>query len=141
MAVHAIPGYSNSPQTNALSPGLEKDQEVKPLLFAILMTLTASFATAAADLSGFPRDEESLKALNATQLQIVHEAVHKCWIGGRPQGAYAKACVVNTTEAWIAAQHDPELEAFNLALPMHVRYDENWPDSFWQRLVVTQKSS
>jgi len=105
---------------------------------ALVLLLCGPALAADAVLSGFPRDAASLEAINAEQLKIVHEAVSSCWkLPGRPQGAYAKACVVNSTESIIQAMQDPELLAFHRALPMHVRYDDNRPASYWQHMVQT----
>jgi hypothetical protein len=43
---------------------------------------------------------------------------------------------MNTTEAALAARKDEILKAYSDALPMNVRYNENRPATFWQRLVI-----
>lgn len=104
--------------------------------FVLATLLLAQTAATTDEWTGFPRDAVSLKALNGEQLAIVSEATSRCWAyEGRPQGVGPKACVINTTESVLLTRHDPELQAFHRALPMHVRYDAKRQDSYWQRMV------
>lgn len=109
-------------------------------LLIVLLVLISGVATASVPaVSGFPRDEASLRSLDSQQLRVVRRAGSQCWHGG--QGGFAsndplsRACVMNGTEAMLANMKDPVLKAFSDALPLNVRYDENRPAYYWQRLV------
>jgi hypothetical protein len=90
--------------------------------------------------SGFPRDEASLRHLDGVQLRIVRRASAQCWHAGQggfgARGAVARVCVMNATEAALAARKDEILKAFSDALPMNARYNENRPALYWQRLAI-----
>ena len=93
-----------------------------------------------AGLSGFPRDAASLRQLEDQHLRIVRRASAQCWHAG--QGGFgarnpvARACIMNATEAALAARKDEILKAYSDALPLQARYDANRPALYWQRLVI-----
>jgi hypothetical protein len=93
-----------------------------------------------AGLSGFPRDAASLRQLEEQHLRIVRRASAQCWHAGQggfgARGPVARACVINAVEAALAARKDEILKAYSDALPMNVRYNENRPAYYWQRLVI-----
>lgn len=107
------------------------------LTIALLFAAIAAQAAPAA--GGFPRDAESLRALDSQQLRIVRRAGAQCWHAGQggfgARGPIARACVINGTEGMIASAKDPVLKSFHDALPMHARYNEYRPAYFWQQLV------
>ena len=116
-------------------------------LFALILPNGGSTARAGADVgddpagkSSFPRDEASLRQLDGEQLRIVRRASAQCWHAGHggfgAPGPVARVCVMNATEAALAARKDDILKAYSDALPMNVRYNENRPALYWQRLVV-----
>jgi hypothetical protein len=43
---------------------------------------------------------------------------------------------MNATEAALASRKDEILKAYSDALPMNVRYNENRPGLYWQRLII-----
>lgn len=115
---------------------------------ALGMTLAASLASpgaaparAGADigddpagLSGFPRDAASLRQLDGVQLRVVRRARSQCWHAG--PGVVERACIINATEAALAARKDEILKAYSDALPLNARYDPYRPALYWQRLVI-----
>jgi hypothetical protein len=114
---------------------------------AVSLPLAPGAARAGADIgddptgkSGFPRDAASLRHLDAEQLRIVRRASAQCWHAGQggfgARGPVSRACVMNATEAALAARKDDILKAYSDALPMNVRYNENRPALYWQRLVI-----
>jgi hypothetical protein len=114
---------------------------------AVSLPLTSGAARAGADIgddptgkSGFPRDAASLRQLDAEQLRIVRRASAQCWHAGQggfgARGPVSRACIMNATEAALAARKDEILKAYSDALPMNVRYDRNRPSLYWQRLVI-----
>ncbi|MFN9356775.1 MAG: hypothetical protein ACK6A4_08180 [Alphaproteobacteria bacterium] len=114
---------------------------------ATLLPGSTGVARAGADVgddptgkSGFPRDAASLRHLAGEQLRIVRRASAQCWHAGQggfgARGPVARVCVMNTTEAALAARKDEILKAYSDALPMNARYNENRPATFWQRLVI-----
>lgn len=114
---------------------------------AALLPVAAGPARAGADVgddpagqSGFPRDAASLRLLDGEQLRIVRRASAQCWHGGQggfgARGPVARVCIMNATEAALAARKDDILKAYSDALPMNVRYNENRPALYWQRLVI-----
>lgn len=120
------------------------------LMTAVAATLSPAgtgVARAGADVgddptgkSGFPRDAASLRHLDGEQLRIVRRASAQCWHAGQggfgARGPVARACVMNATEAALSARKDEILKAYSDALPMNVRYDENRPSTYWQRLTI-----
>lgn len=114
---------------------------------ATLLPAGTGVARAGADVgddptgkSGFPRDAASLRHLDGEQLRIVRRASAQCWHAGQggfgARGAVARVCVMNATEAALAARKDEILKAYSDALPMNVRYNENRPALYWQRLII-----
>jgi hypothetical protein len=114
---------------------------------AALLSIAAGPARAGADVgddpsgkSGFPRDEASLRHLDGEQLRIVRRASAQCWHAGQggfgAGGPVARVCVMNATEAALASRKDEILKAYSDALPMNVRYNENRPGLYWQRLII-----
>lgn len=113
------------------------------LVVAMVAFMLSSVGLAAATtqaVNGFPRDAESLRALDNAQLRIVRRAGAQCWhLGEGGFGSHSvisRACVMNGTEGTLASLHDPVLKAFSDALPMHARYDEYRAAYYWQRLVI-----
>jgi hypothetical protein len=109
------------------------------LLAAALVGSAAVAGPVAYQPGGFPRDEASLRALDAKQLRIVRRAGAQCWHsfegGFRSRGPASRACVIGQTEGAITSTDDAALVAYHNALPFHVRYDEYRPGYYWQRFV------
>jgi len=108
-------------------------------LAAGLATSAASAEPAAYQPGAFPRDATSLRDLDSQQLRIVRRAGAMCWHSGefgfRARGVRSRACVIGTTESAVRSSEDAALAAFHQALPFNVRYDENRPAYYWQRLL------
>ena len=77
-----------------------------------------------------PRDSESLSALNLKQLIVVQEAAQACRGVGR-----SIACIMMQVDSVVSQSNDPALKAFNAALPMQARYNQDRPASYWQLMV------
>jgi len=109
------------------------------ILAALLVGLSGAAMAATTEPSGFPRDVESLRALDTQQLRIVRRASVQCWHSGQgglgSKGPLTRACIITGAEGMIASLKDPVLKSFHDALPMHARYDENRSSYFWQRLI------
>lgn len=109
------------------------------ILAALLVGLSGAAVAATTEPAGFPRDADSLRALDTQQLRIVRRASVQCWHSGQgglgSKGPITRACIINGSEGMIASLKDPALKSFHDALPMHARYDENRPSYFWQRLI------
>jgi hypothetical protein len=109
------------------------------LLAAALVGSAAVAGPVAYQPGGFPRDEASLRALDAKQLRIVRRAGAQCWHSGeggfRSRGPASRACIISLTERAIGDSDNPPLVAYHNALPFGVRYDEHRPAYYWQRFV------
>lgn len=109
------------------------------IMAMVFLGLTGAALASTPEPTGFPRDVNSLRALDSQQLRIVRRAGAQCWHSGQGglgvKGPVARACIINGTEGMIASLKDPVLKSFHDALPMHARYDEYRPAYFWQRLV------
>ncbi len=109
------------------------------IMAMVFLGLTGAALAATPEPTGFPRDVDTLRSLDAQQLRIVRRAGAQCWHSGQgglgTKGPIARACIINGTEGMIASLKDPVLKSFHDALPMHARYDEYRPAYFWQRLV------
>jgi len=118
---------------------------MRATLIAVIVTFLTFGATAMADPvayqpGGFPRDEASLRELDNRQLRIVRRAGAQCWHSGeggfRSPSARSRGCVISTTESAMRSSDSPALLAFHQALPFSVRYNENRPAYYWQRLAA-----
>ncbi len=118
---------------------------MRSLFFGLAVATALAVTTAAAGPvayhpGAFPRDEASLRDLDSRQLRIVRRAGAQCWHSGeggfRSPGARARGCVISTTESAMRSSDSPALVAFHQALPFNVRYSENRPAYYWQRLAA-----
>lgn len=106
---------------------------------AAISLIGASFA-GAQDTGALPHDEPSLRALDNAQLRIVRRAMSQCVHFGEAQfgasrSARARACLIPLADRAVASAEDPALQAYHQWLPFGIRYDENRPGTYWQRLV------
>lgn len=112
---------------------------MRSLLYGLLILASGVASANVPAVSGFPRDADTLRALDNAQLRIVRRAGAQCWHHGQggfgARGPVARACVMNGTEAMLASAKDPVLKAFSDALPINARYNEYRPAYYWQRLV------
>jgi hypothetical protein len=112
---------------------------MRSLLIGLLVLTSGVAAANVPAVNGFPRDPDSLRALDSAQLRLVRRAGAQCWHHG--QGGFgardvvARACVMNGTEAMLSFAKDPVLKSFSDALPINARYNEYRPAYYWQRLV------
>lgn len=118
---------------------------MRATLIAVVLSFLTFGAAAMAEPAayqpgGFPRDEVSLRDLDAQQLRIVRRAGAQCWHSG--DGGFAshsvrsRGCIIGQTDSAIATSDNTALQAFHQALPINARYDENRPAYYWQRLVA-----
>jgi hypothetical protein len=90
------------------------------------------------DPSVLPRDEESLRALDAKQLRLVRRATSMC-DASEPGFVRARAmrrpCIIGLVDNAVATSDDPELQAYHAAMPVSVRYDRFRPAYYYQRIL------
>ena len=121
---------------------------MRNILFAAVVAVGSVAGAAGAlalDLSVLPRDEASLRALDNQQLRIVRRAGAQCahfgeapFSGAYHAGARARGCIIGNTEQAIRSSDDRVLQTYHDWLPYGVRYDENRPGYYWQRLVAAR---
>jgi len=105
----------------------------------LLLCSTPTFAQAAGR-DPLPRDEKSLRELNAEQLRIVRRSSRLCaqTTGHLPIKAERNPCVITSTDNAIADSDNPALQAFHAALPANERYDEYRTDTIWRSYLVEE---
>jgi hypothetical protein len=110
------------------------------LIVAALAGSAMAATPAAYQPGAFPRDEASLRDLDSQQLRIVRRAGAQCWHsnegGFGSRSATSRACIIGLADGAVRSSENEALIAYHNALPFNVRYNENRPASYWQRLVA-----
>jgi|GEM_PF-3502612 len=89
-----------------------------------------------ADPAVLPTDADALRSLEHQHRRIVRTAIRRCASGKLKQrGIIVNPCVISGVIRGIELADNPQLAAYDEALPMQARYDERRPQSIWRTVA------
>jgi len=104
--------------------------------FAVPAAATESAANGSVDAVVLPQDSDALRTLEHQHRRIVRTAIRQCSAGlTKQRGIIVNPCIISGVIRGVELSGDPQLAAYDQALPMQARFDDRRPQSIWQTVA------
>lgn len=103
---------------------------------AMADTGTPALASAPVNAVVLPSDSDALRSLEHQHRRIVRTAIRQCHSTQiKQRGIIVNPCVISGVVRGIEIADDPQLAAYDAALPMQARFDDRRPQSIWRTVA------
>ncbi len=83
-----------------------------------------------------PQDSDALRSLEHQHRRIVRTAIRQCTSGlSKQRGIVVNPCIISGVMRGVELSGDPQLAAYDQALPMQARFDDRRPQSIWRTVA------
>ncbi|MGD1933723.1 MAG: hypothetical protein ACFB0Z_04300 [Candidatus Phaeomarinobacter sp.] len=83
-----------------------------------------------------PQESEALRSLEHQHRRIVRTAIRQCASGlTKQRGIIVNPCIISGVIRGVEQSGDPQLAAYDQALPMQARFDDRRPQSIWRTVA------
>jgi len=104
--------------------------------FAVPAAAAENAPTAPAGALVLPQDSDALRTLEHQHRRIVRTAIRQCSAGlTKKRGIIVNPCIISGVIRGVELTGDPQLAAYDKALPMQARFDDRRPQSIWRTVA------
>ncbi|GAB5504679.1 hypothetical protein [Pyruvatibacter sp.] len=103
---------------------------------AMADTGTPASASTPVSAVALPSDSDALRSLEHQHRRIVRTAIRQCNSSQiKQRGIVVDPCVISGVVHGVGLADDPQLTAYDAALPSQARYDDRRPQSIWRTVA------